>query len=391
MILNNVRLIDGTGRAWEQAAIHVEAERIADVTAPVALPGEAEVLDLQGKTVIPGLINCHTHLCLDGSPDPITALMARTPTENVLIAAKHAADAVRAGVTTVRDCAGWESVDLDLKKAIWSDLAIGPRMLVSGKGLTMTGGHGHQFGREVNGADDARKAAREQLKAGADLIKLVATGGVMTPGVEPGAAQLTYKELKAAIAEAKKAGRTTAAHAQGTTGIRNAVRAGISSIEHGFFLDRKAIEMMLKRGTYLVPTLAAVHQILQGGPDVGIPAFVLEKVERVKDAHLDSFVRAWKAGVPIAAGNDAGTPFNRADDLVIELECMVRAGLSPAEALDTAHRSAARLLQMEDQIGTVEPNKLADLVVLDADPLADVGNLRRVYGVILGGKRVSGF
>jgi imidazolonepropionase-like amidohydrolase len=391
MILNNVRLIDGTGRVWERAAIHVEGTKIAAVTAPVAPPVEDEVLDLQGKTVIPGLINCHTHVCLDGSADPITALTARTPTENVLIAAQHAADALRAGVTTVRDCAGWEYVDLHLKKAIRAGLATGPRMLVSGKGLTMTGGHGHQFGREVDGADEARKAAREQLKAGADLIKVVATGGVLTPGVEPGAAQLTYKELKAAIAEAKKAGRTTAAHAQGTTGIKNAVRAGISSIEHGFFLDQEAIEMMLDRGTYLVPTLGPVHQIVQGGPDAGIPAFVLEKVERVKEAHLDSFIRAWKAGVPIGAGNDAGTPFNRADDLAIELECMVRAGLSPAEALDTAHRSAAALLRMEDQIGTVEAGKLADLVILDADPLADVGNLRQVYGVILGGKRASGF
>jgi len=391
MILNHVRLIDGTGRVWEQAAIHVEGERFADVTAPVAPPVEGEVLDLLGKTVIPGLINCHTHVCLDGSPDPVTALTARTATENVLLAAQHAADALRAGVTTVRDLGGWQGVDLGLRKAIRAGLAPGPRMLVSGQVLCMTGGQAHTIGREVDGADEARKGAREQLKAGVDVIKVMATGGVMTPGVEPGAAQLTYKELKAAIAEANKAGRTSSAHAQGTLGIVNAVRAGVTSIEHGIFLDPEAIELMLKRGTYLVPTLAPVHQILAHGIEAGIPAFVVEKTERVKDAHLDSFIRAWKAGVPIAAGNDAGTPFNRAGDLALELACMVRAGLSSAEALDTAHRSAARLLQMEDQIGTVEPGKLADLVVLDADPLADVGNLRRVYGVILGGKRASGF
>ena len=134
-----------------------------------------------------------------------------------------------------------------------------------------------------------------------------------------------------------------------------------------------------------------MHQILENGIEAGIPAWAVQKTERVKDAHHDSFFRAWKAGVPIAAGNDAGTPFNRADDLVIELECMVRAGLSTAEALDTAHRSAAVLLRMEDQIGTVEPGKLVDLVILDADPLADVGNLRQVHGVILDGKRASGF
>jgi len=291
----------------------------------------------------------------------------------------------------VRDCGGVRGVDLELKKAIAAGLACGPRILASGQALCMTGGHGHQFGREVDGADEARKGTREQIKAGADLVKVIATGGVMTPGVEPGAAQLTYDELRAAIEEAQKAGRTTAAHAQGTTGIKDAVRAGISSIEHGIYLDQAAIDLMLERGAYLVPTLAAVHQILAHGIGAGIPAFAVKKTERVKDAHVDSFLRAWRAGVPIAAGNDAGTPFNRVDDLVIELECMVRAGLSTAQALDTAHRSAAKLLRMDDQIGTVEPGKLADLVVLDADPLADVGNLRQVYGVILDGKQVSGF
>ena len=391
MILNNVRLIDGTGKVWEQAAVHIEGERIADVSGPVEPSPEAEVLDLRGKTVIPGLINCHTHICLDGSADPMAVLNQKTHTEVVLMAAQHAADGLRAGVTTVRDCGGYKSIDLGLKKAIASGLALGPRILASGQALCMTGGQGHQFGREVDGADEARKAAREQIKAGADLIKVMATGGVMTPGVEPGAAQLTYKELRAAVREAQKAGRATAAHAQGTQGIKNAVRAGITSIEHGIYLDQEAIEMMLERGTYLVPTLAAPYQILAHGIEAGIPEFAVRKTERVKDAHQDSFIRAWQAGVPVAAGNDAGTPFNRVDDLVIELECMVRAGLSPAEALGTAHLNAAVLLRLEDQIGSVEPGKLADLVVLDADPLADVGNLRQVYGVILGGKQASGF
>ena len=244
------------------------------------------------------------------------------------------------------------------------------------------------MGREVDSPDEARKGAREQLKAGVDVIKLMATGGVMTLGVEPGSAQLTCEEMRAAVEEAKKAGKLTASHAQGTTGIKNAVRAGIDSIEHGFYLDAEAIDMMLERGTFFVPTLAALYHIIQAGPDSGIPAFMIEKSERATDAQIESFRRAVEAGVRIAAGNDGGTPFNLSDNLVSELERMVVAGMSPAEALATANGNAAELLHMADQIGTVEQGKLADLVVLDADPLVDISALRQVHVVIKAGQPV---
>jgi imidazolonepropionase-like amidohydrolase len=396
MILNNVRLIDGTGRVWEQAAIHIEDDRIAAVTeaiTPTAIgsaqgPASGEILDLAGKTVIPGLINCHTHLCLDGSPDPDTAWKERSLTENVLVAARHAESTLRAGITTVRDLGGCEDVDLGLKKAARDGVILGPRMLVSGKVLCMTGGHGHFMGREVDGPDEARKGAREQLKAGADIIKVMATGGVMTPGVEPGSAQLTYEEMRAAIEEAEKADKLTATHAQGTTGIKNAIRAGIDSIEHGFYLDAEAIDMMLERGTFFVPTLAALYHIIEAGAEAGIPAFMIEKAKRAEGAQLDSFRRAREAGVRIAAGNDGGTPFNLSDNLAGELECLVAAGMSPAQALATAHSAAAELLRMTDQIGTVEPGMLADLVVLDTDPLADISAVRSVHLVVLAGQRI---
>jgi len=385
------KLIDGTGGPpIEDAVVVVEGDRIRGVgqADQVSVPPGAEVIDLTGKTVMPGLINCHTHLCLDGSPDPVTALKQRSFTENVLIAAKHAEAALRAGVTAVRDLGGWEGVDLGLKKAIHDGLIPGPRMLVSGKVLCMTGGQAHFMGREVDGPDEARKGAREQLKAGADVIKVMATGGVMTPGVDPGSAQLTFEELRAAVEEAEKAGKLTATHAQGTAGVKNALRAGIDSIEHGFFLDAEAIDMMLERETFFVPTLAAMYEIIEGGPEFGIPAFMIEKAQRASDAHLDSFRRAREAGVRIAAGNDGGTPFNRADNLASELERMVAAGMSPVEALATAHSAAAELLRLADQIGTLEPGKLADLVVLDADPLADISALRRVHMVIKAGRRI---
>ena len=330
MILNNVRLVDGTGRVWDSAAVQIDGARIAAVTEAVdPAAGDGEVLDLAGKTVMPGMINAHTHLCLDGSPDSDAAWRARSLTENVLVTANHARATLRAGVTTVRDLGGLDLVDLGLRDAINAGLVPGPRMLVSGRLLCMTGGHGWSFGREVDGPAEARKGAREQLKAGADVIKVMATGGVMTRGVEPGSAQLTYEEMRAAVEEAEKAGKITATHAQGTAGIKAAIRAGIGSIEHGFFLDSEAIDMMLEREVFFVPTLAALYYILQAGTEAGIPAFMVEKARRAEEAQLDSFRRAREAGVLIAAGNDGGTPFNTSDNLAGELECMVRTGMDP--------------------------------------------------------------
>jgi imidazolonepropionase-like amidohydrolase len=343
---------------------------------------------LEGWTAIPGLINCHTHLCFDASPDAWAAWDGRSLTENVLVAAQQAEAALRAGITTVRDLGGVDGVDLGLKKAIQGGIVPGPRMLVSGRLLCMTGGQAHSVGREVDGPAEARKGAREQLKAGADIIKVMATGGVLTPGVEPGSAQLTFEEMRAAIEEAEKAGKQTATHAQGTVGIKNAVRAGVDSVEHGFHLDAEAIDMMLERGTYLVPTLAALFHLLEVGPEAGVPAHALEKARRAVEAHLDSFRRAREAGVRIGAGNDGGTPFNPSSNLVSELELLVEAGMTPAEALDAAHRSAAELLRMEGEIGTVEAGKMADLVVVDSDPLAEISALREVRMVIKGGQLV---
>jgi imidazolonepropionase-like amidohydrolase len=389
MILDNVRLIDGTGRVWERASIRIEGERIASVGNAAAGGAEgSEILDLEGWTAIPGLINCHTHLCFDASPDAWAAWDGRSLTENVLVAARQAEAALQAGITTVRDLGGVDGVDLGLKKAIMDGVVPGPRMLVSGQLLCMTGGQAHSVGREVDGPAEARKGAREQLKAGADIIKVMATGGVLTPGVEPGSAQLTFEEMRAAIEEAEKAGKQTATHAQGTVGIKNAVRAGVDSVEHGFFLDAEAIDMMLERGTYLVPTLAALFHLLEVGPEAGVPAHALEKAQRAVDAHLDSFRRAREAGVRIGAGNDGGTPFNPSSNLVTELELMVEAGMSPTEALDGAHRSAAELLRMEGEIGTVEQGKMADLVVLESDPLVNISAVREVRMVIKGGQLV---
>ena len=391
MVLVGGTLIDGIGGSpVEDAVVVIKGGRISSVGEADATPVPigAEVIDVTGKTVMPGLINCHAHLCLDGNPDTFGVLKQRSFTENVLMAAKHAEATLRAGVTTVRDLGGWEGIDLGLKKAINDGVIPGPRMLVSGKLLCMTGGTVHIMGREVDGPDEARKGAREQLKVGVDCLKVMATGGVLTASTDPGSAQLTFEELRAAVEEAEKAEVITAAHAHGATGIKNAILAGVDSIEHGFFLDAEAIDMMLEREIFYVPTLAAVHEVIEKGPEFGIPAPTIEKAQWARDASLDSFCRAREAGVRIAAGNDGGTPFNRADNLASELERMVAAGMSCAEALATTHGTAAELLRMAEQIGTVELGKLADLVVLDGDPLVDISAVRRVHMVIKAGQRV---
>jgi imidazolonepropionase-like amidohydrolase len=248
------------------------------------------------------------------------------------------------------------------------------------------------IGRQADGADEMRKAVREQLRAGADCIKLAATGGVMTPGVDPRSPQLTEDELRAGVDEAHKAFRRVAAHAQATSGIKNAVRAGVDSIEHGIFLDDEAIEEMRARGTFLVPTLVAPETIVAFGIDAGIPPYAVEKSMHVREVHRESFRRAVQAGVRIAMGSDAGTPFNRHGANAREIGLMVECGMPLLDALVAATRNAADLLDVLDDTGTVEPGKSADLLIIDGDPLADVTLLSapdRIAGVMKGGQWVK--
>jgi imidazolonepropionase-like amidohydrolase len=223
----------------------------------------------------------------------------------------------------------------------------------------MTGGHGWPMSREADGETEVRKAVREQLKSGADVIKLMSTGGVLTPGVEAGAPQFTIEELKAGVEEAHKGGRKVCSHVQGTVGIKNALKAGIDSIEHGIFIDEETIALFLEYKAYLVPTLSAPHFILKNGLSSGIPAYAIEKTERVAEAHFASAKMAFQRGVAIVMGTDAGTPFNL-----------------PMESIISATTTAARLLGMEE-VGAVEVGKLADLIVVNGNPLDDITILQQ--------------
>jgi imidazolonepropionase-like amidohydrolase len=297
-----------------------------------------------------------------------------------------------AGVTTIRDMGGKDGIDLGLKQAINSGLIPGPRMLVSGKLICMTGGHGWRIGQEANGPDEVRRAAREQIKVGADIIKLMATGGVMTPGVQPGSEQFTEAEMRAGVEEAHKAGKKTATHAMGTQGILNALRAGIDSIEHGVYLNEEAVSLMVKRNVPFIPTISALYHIETKGVEAGIPDYAVEKTLMVKPHHQESIRMAREAGVIVAAGTDAGTPFNLHGENLSEIKLLVDyGGFSPMAAIEAGTRVSARTLGLENELGTIEEGKTADLIMVSGNPLENIDILlerKSICLVMQGGKIV---
>lgn len=388
-ILAGATLIDGTGAPPVTGrSVVVEQGRIAAVVADAAAPSGTTVR-LDGLTLLPGLINCHVHLCLGGEADPAAVMLKEPPASTVIKAVLRARQTVEAGVTTVRDLGGRDYAELGVRDAVGAGLIPGPRMLCAGRGICITGGHGwHVIGRESDGPDEVRKGVREQIKAGADVIKLFATGGVMTPGVDPNSAQLTLDEVRAAIEEAGRAGRRTAAHAQGADGIANCLEGGITTIEHGVFLTETHCRRMARDGVALVPTLIAPEAIANGGVAAGIPEFAVRKSLAIRDRHVESFQMAMRLGVPIAAGTDAGTPLNGHGTMVPELELMVKGGMAPLAVIHAATATAAHALGLEQETGRVAPGLAADLLAVAGNPAERIQALDEVRLVMTQGRVV---
>ena len=387
-LLWNVTVVDGTGSAPVPGqAVVVEGRRIAWIGPADSAPSTApeKVVDGGGGTVLPGLINCHVHLTADGAPDLLAQAAGDTVPLATLRAAHSAGETLQSGVTTVRDCGAADDVVVELAKAIDRGLVPGPRIQAAGRVITMTGGHGHFIGREADGPDEVRKATRAEIKAGAAVIKVMATGGVLTPGVSPTQTALLPEELAVVAQEAHNSGRRVTTHAIGRSGIHNALLSGIDSIEHGFYLDDELLEIAVAQGTFLVPTILAVDGIVRNGHASGIPEWVVDKAEREAAKQRESFAAAVSSGMRIAAGTDAGTPFNAHGDLARELALMVEHGLSSMQTLVAATRGAAENLGMSHEIGTLEVGKLADLIVVDGDPVADITATGRVVLVVKNG------
>ncbi len=379
--------VDGT-RTADVAVVDGEIVAVGDVDA-VALDVDAEDvtrIDVSGKVVAPGLIDAHVHVMMDARPDVATAAAESDYTASFR-AARNLRAAAETGVVAVRDLGSRGTLALDAGEQVAEGTLTGPRVIACGRNVIMTGGHGNWFGREADGPAEVRKAAREQLKDGADVLKCMATGGVLTEGAVTGAPELTPAELEAFTDVAAPTDTPTAAHAHGDAGIENAVRAGISSIEHGTFMSRETAELMAEEGTYWVPTASALHGIVDHGVEAGIPADAVRKAEDAVDAFANAWEHALDAGVTIAMGTDAGTPFNAFEDVAGELAYMAEYGMPPAEALEAATVNAADLLGLDD-VGRIAEGYRADLVVLDADPNDDADAWADPASVYLGGERV---
>ena len=379
-IFDGDRIIDGYG-------VLIDGDRIVRVAPTGHFEGFAgETVDCTGRTVMPGLIDCHVHLMFRGEADPWASLEKLDAAHAVVRAMEHAQDTLCGGVTAIRDCGGREYQEFAVRDACNHGRFRGPTIQAAGKMICMTGGHGHRMGRVADGVDEVVKAVREQVHAGSDLVKIMATGGVMTPGVDPEDAHYTAEEIAAGIAEAKRFRRRTASHAQGSEGILNATRGGVTSIEHGIFMNDECCREMLDRGTFLVPTLAALRNILDN-PKAGIPDYVMDKAQRCAEAHERSIRMFHEAGGRIALGTDAGTPFNLHGHNAAELRFMVDVGLSNLDALRAGTRNGADLMGLKDR-GRIAEGAVADLLVVDGNPSEDIAaaaDRRRHVRVVKGG------
>ncbi|SFD88305.1 Imidazolonepropionase [Lentibacillus persicus] len=385
--IRNIRLItSGPDGVIDNGFITFNESEIIDLGFEDSINATKVDIEIDGNksTILPGLMDCHVHLGMDCSPDPFKQIAQDDIAVTAYRTHQQGQQFIEAGITSVRNLGTRYNVDISYRNAIEEGIVKGPRVFAAGQPIVMTGGHGHPMATEADGKAEVKKAARQRLKAGADLLKLMATGGVLTKGTEPGSIQLSEEEIRSASIEAKHVSRTTSAHAIGCEGVKNAVRGGVTTIEHGTILDDEAIELMLEHGTYLVPTLIAAS-LIANKKDV-VPEYMIRKTKTMVEMHKESFRKAYQAGVKIASGSDAGTPFNYPGLLVDELSIMIEEGLTPYEAITASTITAAQCVKKDSQIGSLEKGKLADLILVDGNPLEDIFALKNIQRVYRGGE-----
>ena len=367
-------------------AIVVDGGEVAWVGQRNAIPktpqGErSEIVPAPGQFALPGMINCHCHLTLDGEAN--FGVEVRQPDALATFKAfRNARAAMRAGVTVVRDLGANGMMVIELARAIERGILEGPRVVAAGRGVTTTGGHGLEVGRIADGPDEVRKAVREQVAAGAKVIKLFSTGGVLGGGAPPEVSQYTPEETAAAVAEAHNAGLRITTHAHGAGGMRVAAEAGIDSIEHATLLDEKTVRLIKERDVAIVPTLLVVHSLLEHAEE--LDPVVVERTRAISERHREGVRVAHKAGVRIATGTDAGASFTRHDRFAMEPQLLTECGLSTEEALVAATSRAAEVVGLE-KAGHIGAGCWGDLVFVDGDPLKDLTVLKSPKGVFVRG------
>ena len=397
-VIRAARLIDGRGgEPLTPGAVLVEANRIVEVGRQVAVPAGATVIDLGDATLLPGLIDLHTHLTDSENLHWEELLVTTTPGQAALHGARNAWVTLMAGFTSCRDMGPtWPYVDVDLRDAIRNGVVPGPRLLVAGNYVSSTGGAGdaRQFSIYVDvpivknladGPDEVTKAVRVNLKHGADFIKILATGAVLSKGIPPGAQQYSDEEIRAAVTEAGRWGRQVAAHAHGAGGIKAAIRAGVRTIDHGSYLDDEAVAMLqASRDTYYVPTLYTSDAIQESGAERGIPASEIERDRQIREIEIAGFRRALAAGLPIGFATDAAVIPHGQN--AREFRTRVSLGEEPMHALVAATRLNAEIVAVADSLGSLEPGKLADVVAVPGNPLTDITVMERVGFVMKNGR-----
>lgn len=386
IVIRNARLIDGTGSPpVGNAVIVIEGDRITEVgkeeEVKVPTGDDVVVLDAEGRSVLPGLMDLHAGIAGLTHAERPYGTTQKNVAASVIRGARNGRLYLDAGVTTVRvDTCGHHGI-FALKEAFAQGIVDGPRLIVPGRSITMTGGHAWDSGaHEADGADAVRKAAREELKAGADWVKLMVSGGAGSPTERVEDNQMTLEEIKAAVEEAHKKGKYAFAHVSCAQAARNCLAAGMDSIEHGLFLEEDILKEMREKGIFLTPTLGVYHRLVQRGEKGEVPEYMYRKALQVVEGHRKSFHMALEAGVKIVAGTDSGAAwYPSGESLLYELEVMNEEGMVPMEVIKSATSRAAECLHMEDELGTVEPGKLADLLIVDGDPLESIGDLRNTW------------
>jgi imidazolonepropionase-like amidohydrolase len=380
-------IIDGTGAPPKQVDLEITGGRITAVGQAGRGSGSgARVIDAGGLYVLPGFINCHIHFSLNAGKHPMNDLKKTDAYTLTIQGVQVASRLLKAGVTTVRDMGAKDLEVLALRNAINSGMLQGPTIMAPGQALLMTGGH--FSGAEVDGVSSCLSAARAQIKAGADFIKVMATGGLGKPDEVPGAQELTDEEIAACFKIAHMAGKPCASHAHGVEGIRAIVNAGVSSVEHGTLLDESSMEKMIEKSIYLVPTFAPYWIMAEEGKQRGIADYMIEASRWVMKEKVPRFREAVRRGVKIAFGTDGGSPENPHEQLAIECRCMVEGGMSPMDVIVSMTRDAADLLRLGEKAGTLEAGKAADVVLLSGNPLDDIGRVADVRMVFKSGIEV---